>query len=72
MFDKLFKKIDGWKQVIGTLMLQLPVGGDVLLRESAEAFIKNPTIETVFPLAAQLVLIGGALHRIIKNVKNEK
>lgn len=69
MLGKLLAKVDGWKTVIGAVMLQLPVlANDPLLLKSIKEFAAAPTIATGYFLAGNLVILGGALHRVIKNV----
>lgn len=72
MFNKLFSKINGWKQVIGTVLLQLPVGQDSLVVEAFKDFIAKPDIDSAYPLAVNLILIAGAAHRVIKNMNGKK
>lgn len=73
MISKALAKLDGWKTVIGAVMLQLPIlANDPLLVTSLKEFAANPSVATGYFLAGNLVILGGALHRVIKNVNKVK
>lgn len=73
MLSKLLAKVDGWKTVIGALMLQVPVlANDPLLVKSVKEFALAPSVATGYFLAGNLIILGGALHRTIKNLNKAK
>lgn len=70
LINKLLKKFDGWKTILGYLIAQV-VGSQPLLMAAWVAWLANKgDPDAVANLVGQLALAGGLLHRFIKNIKS--
>lgn len=70
LINKLLKKFDGWKTILGYLIAQV-VGSQPLLMAAWVAWLANKSDpDAVANLVGQLALAGGLLHRFIKNIKS--
>ena len=74
VIGKIVGMTNGWKTVIGYVLLQIPwFAANPLLVEAIEKVISNPQDAMVWGnLVAQILLTLGELHRVFKNVKGTK
>lgn len=69
MLGLLFKKLDGWKSILGYLIL-LVGGSNPLLGAAFAAWMANKQDpQAITNLIGQLTLAGGLFLRFIKNLK---
>jgi hypothetical protein len=63
------KLVDGWKRIIGYLLLSVPGLADTpMLRAAIERVMANPNKEALVTLAIQLILFFGVLDGVKKKL----
>lgn len=71
LIKKTISATNGWKTVIGYVLLQIPwLAANPLLIDAVEKVLSNPQDAVAWGnLVAQILLAVGVLHRVFKNVK---
>lgn len=67
MLDKLFKKIDGFKSILGYGVLQF-LDGKLWVFEAVKQ-VTEVGLPALSAALAQILLAGGLIHKIIKDAK---
>lgn len=63
-------KLDGWKSVIGYLLLSVPgLTSYPMLADALKSILENPSSQNIVNALVQLILGVGILDRIRKNLK---
>ena len=67
--NKFLYLIDGWKTIIGYVLLQLPfLSSYPALKTSITESMSNPSKENITNLLVQLILLTGVIDRVKKNL----
>lgn len=64
----LFRLADGWKAIIGYLVVDIG-GGDQMVVEAILAAIADPSVPNVLKAVGHVLLLVGLSWRAIKNVR---